>query len=219
MTAFRARLRLWRVPRVLGWSAAVLATGALLADLGGSPVSLGAALRAVAQGQDAVGALELAQWIREDRPGLRVIDVRDPVTFEEYGLLDAENVALANLAETRFRASDTIVVYSDGDTPAAQAVALLRTRGYRNAYYLRGGLTAWAHEVMQPELRADATPQEKEAFRAISELSRWFGGVPRTGVAGAPPLSPATTRLPARPAQPLRRGCGGAKPLRDQPYF
>jgi rhodanese-related sulfurtransferase len=190
----------------------VLALAALLADAAGTSSSE-AILRAAARAEDALDPLELAQWIREDRSGLRVIDVRDSAAFEAYGILTATNLPLEQLDELRPRVSETIVFYGQGDTPAAQAAMLLRMRGQRDAYYLRGGLEAWVTQVMQPELRAQATPEEQAAFRGIAELSRWFGGLPRTGVVGAPPIAARSARSPsARPLVPLRRGCAPRLP-------
>jgi len=199
-------------PRTLAGLAAVLAVAALLADAGRAGPT-GATLRALARAEDAVHPLELAQWIREDRPGLRVIDVRDSASFEAYGVLTASNLPLEKLNELPLRARETLVFYSDGDTPAAQAATLLRARGHRTAYYLNGGLEAWVTQVMQPELRAEATAEEQAAFREIAELSRWFGGVPRTGVPGAAPITALSARTaPARLVVPLRRGCAPRLP-------
>jgi rhodanese-related sulfurtransferase len=212
MSYIRAWLRTLREPRTLAWCAGLLGAAALLADVGG-PGNAAAIARAAAAAEDAVDPIELARWIREDRPGLRVIDVRDSAAFEAYGVLTAVNLPIEALDRLRPRADEILVFYGDGDTPAAQAATVLRMRGQRQAYYLRGGLIAWVEQVMQPELRAEATPGEVAAFREIAELSRWFGGLPRTGVVGAPPIQTRASRATgARPVVPLRRGCAPRLP-------
>lgn len=178
------------------WLTRGLATAALtlglLAPLAGSPyranhaaIDVAALARTVAREEDHVTALELAQWIKDRRPGLRVLDVRSAEEYDRYHLPTAERLALDSLATTPFHVDDTLVLYSEGGAHSAQAWVFLRALGYRNVYFLRGGVYEWLEQVMNPTL-ADTTPAGRDAFSRAASLSRYFGGVPRSDVRTRP---------------------------------
>ena len=60
-------------------------------------------------------------------------------------------------------------MYSGGGAHAAQAWVLLRARGEREVFFLRGGIAEWLDEVMNPRNVPDS----------IAALSKYFGGFPR----------------------------------------
>ena len=216
-----------RERRIVRWLAVGALALGLLAPLAGNPyrashaaIDVPALARTVAREEDHVTALELAQWIKDRRPGLRVLDVRSPEEFERYHLPTAERLPLDSLATVPFHADDTLVLYSEGGAHAAQAWVFLRALGYRNVYFLRGGLYEWLEQVMDPTL-ADTTAAAREAFSRAATLSRYFGGVPRSDI--RPPIEesialPGAARatsavpLPARTTTARidavrRRGC------------
>ncbi|MEA2492037.1 MAG: hypothetical protein QOH21_3829 [Acidobacteriota bacterium] len=165
-----------------------LAAGALAA-VSGSPfraeratIDVAQLAHAVAVEEDHVTALELAQWIRDRKPGLRIIDLRTAAEFAEYHVPRAERIAFEQLLGTPFRPTETIVLISDGGAHAAQAWVFLRALGHRDVYFLRGGLGEWLDEVMSPSKPTD--------------LTRYFGGMPRPHANGA--VTAETIR---------RRGC------------
>lgn len=175
-------------PRRLAIAAGALG---LLAPFAGSPyaarhgrIDVDALARAVEREDDHVTAVELARWIRERRAGLRVVDVRTAPDFDEYHLPGAERIPLAALSKTPFRRDETIVLYSDGGAHAAQGWVLLRALGLTRVFFLRGGLSEWLDDVMNPVLAADAAPAERARFDSVAEVSRYFGGVPRKGETG-----------------------------------
>ena len=193
-----------------------LGAGALLlglaAPFAGSPylpaqggIDVDGLARIIASGEDHVTASELANWIRDRKPNLRVIDVRDVDAFAAYSIPTAENIPIDRLAHTSFSKEDTIVLYSEGGAHAGQAWVLLRALGLTKVYFIAGGMVDWHEEIMTPELPADATEEEKRAFEARAELSRYFGGEPQIGPArGEASVKPAAER--ARPVA-RRRGC------------
>lgn len=192
--------------------ASVAALAGVLAAVAGSPaprerpavpasrtgVDVTRLAAAVAHEKDHITALELAEWIRGRRPGLRIIDLRSSGDFDTYHLPRAENLSIESVVSTPFRPDETVVLISDGGAHAAQAWVLLQTLGHRNVYLLRGGLGEWLAEVMNPVLPVNASPEATAAFRRASELSRYFGGVPRN--APAVPSQPDATAV-------QRRGC------------
>jgi rhodanese-related sulfurtransferase len=181
--------------RALAYGAAALA---LCAAFAGSPhrnerapVDVAALAQEVARETDHVTAIELAQWIRDRKPGLRVIDLRTAAEFAEYRIPKAERIAITDLPATRFASNETIVLVSDGGAHAAQAWVFLRTLGHARVFFLRGGLHEWLDDVMNP-----AQP---------SELTRYFGGMPRMGEPSGMEVGEESARTRAQALR--RRGC------------
>jgi rhodanese-related sulfurtransferase len=215
--------------RVARWLGGVALTLALLAPFAGSPyasshgrIDVASLARMVAREEDHVTALELAQWIKDRRPGLRIIDVRSTEEYGAYHVPRAEHVALDSLATAPFRSDETVVLYSEGGAHAAQGWVFLRALGYQKVFFLRGGVYEWLEQVMNPTL-GDTTPAARDAFAHAAILSRYFGGVPRSDLvpsrreeAIAIPTGDSLHRsavpLPARSTdarilQVRRRGC------------
>jgi len=131
-----------------------------------------------------VAPVELAEWIRDRKPNLRVVDVRSEAEFDEYHLPRAERFT----SSTAFAPDDTIVFVAGGERSV-----------HRDVYVLRGGVHAWIDEVMNPTITADAPPSTRAAYERASIVSRYFGGVPRV-----------VDKLPAARANATavrRRGC------------
>ena len=198
----------------------LLVTGAALALLaaavGGSRGGTTAAVdpatlaREIEHEDDHVTALELAQWIRERKSGLRVLDVRSDSEFQEFHIPSAERVPLPELAKLKPVAGETLVLYSEGGAHAAQGWVLLRGLGHKQVYFLRGGLLDWMDDVMNPSLPEQTGKVAADSARnRIAELSRYFGGMPRVGLAPNatnPAGAPAPTAA-AAVARVKRRGC------------
>jgi rhodanese-related sulfurtransferase len=191
-----------RTHRLLAGVAAVLAIGALAAGDPGARVDVDALARTVEAEEDHVDALELAEWIRDRRPNLRVVDVRSAADFSAFHIPTAQHLPLTAVVRAGFRPDETVVIYSEGGTHAAQAWFLLRAAGVEKVYFLRGGLYEWMTEVMSPILPSDATPSQRAGFARAAEISRYFGGMPRIGAASSSATidgDPAA-ELPARDA-------------------
>ena len=162
------------------------------APLAGSPYAeSGSALdidelsRAVERGDDHIDAIELAQWIKDRRPGLRVIDLRSQAAFDEGHIPGAEYMPMTGLSTATFKPEETIVLYSEGGAHAGQAWVFLRARGLRQVFFLRSGAYEWAEQVMSPMLPVNATAAERAAFERIVPLSQYFDGRPRRNVSRA----------------------------------
>ena len=88
--------------------------------------------RIVEHEEDHVTAVELAKWIRDDKPGLRVIDIRSGQRVRRISTFPAHvALPLAEIARMPLDSAATYVFYSEGGTHAAQAWFLLRARGRR----------------------------------------------------------------------------------------
>jgi rhodanese-related sulfurtransferase len=189
----------------------------LAAPFAGSPylpargrIDLNDIARVIAKGEDHVAPLQLAGWIRDRKPKLRVIDVRSAVEFADYSIPTAENIPLELLPHASFAPDEVLVLYSEGGAHAAQAWMMLRAMGHRNVYFIGGGLVDWYWDVMSPVLPPHASLEEQAAFARMEELSRYFGGVPQLGLSSSETSrtsSSASREKTPRIANIRRRGC------------
>jgi rhodanese-related sulfurtransferase len=148
----------------------------------------------IAEEGDHVAASELAGWIVAGRSDYRLIDLRSEKEYGEYHIPTAESVTLTALPDSALLANEKIVLYSEGGIHASQAWMLLRAKGFKGAYTLKGGLDQWKDDVLFPALAENATPQERARFERAVALAKFFGGAPRTGGAQA-----AAARMPEMP--------------------
>jgi len=200
--------------RILG--AAALALGVAAPFAGARPaaepapgaIDTAALARMVAAQEDHVSALQLARWIRDRRPGLRVIDVRSPAEFARFSIPTAENMPIEHVPGAHFRDDETVVLYSEGGAHAAQAWVFLKAAGVRNVMFVAGGLGDWFDEVMNPVVPAAPSPAEAAQVADVTELSTYFGGTPRAAPAGgAAPAAAADRDTANLIASARRRGC------------
>jgi rhodanese-related sulfurtransferase len=168
-------------------------------------VDVNALARIVEHEDDHVTAVELAEWIKDRHAHLRVIDVRPTADFDAYHVPNAEHVELDELSRAHSAKTDTIVLYSEGGAHAAQGWIFLRALGYDHVYFLRGGVLDWLEQVMNPTLAIDASAKDSVEFHRAATVSRYFGGVPRTGVtANESTTNTSSTTVITRTR---RRGC------------
>jgi rhodanese-related sulfurtransferase len=192
--------------RVLVVIAVVCAVSAALlgsSTPNGTHVTMRALAEQIEREDDHVTGLELAEWIRARKPGLRVIDVRSDSEYAEYHIPSAERIALADVPKLAPVNDETLVLYSGGGAHAAQAWVLLKASGHDRVYFLRGGLLEWMDDVMNPVLPATAD----SLSRKTSELSRYFGGVPRVGTVPLPTSNVRQSGTASAVARLRRRGC------------
>ncbi len=173
-----AQGRWWR-PRTPETVTLTLALAFPLASRGAvTPATVGTIAAEISREQDHVDPLDLAEWIRSRKAGLRVIDVREGLDTSAYLIPGAESVPLDRLGDLRVAPDDQVVLYSDGGAHAAQAWVLLRARGLRNVKVLKDGLAAWEDEVLSPSPPTVQADSAQVRFKRARELSLWFGGHP-----------------------------------------
>lgn len=171
---------------------------------------------AMARGTDQVDAATLADWIVQGRADFRVVDLRPAAAYAEYHIPPAENITVAALGESSLLRNEKVILYADDGARAAQAWMLLKARGYRGVYLLRGGLEAWKSTVLFPRIPEDATPAQMVEFAKRREVSKYFGGTPQAvgdstvaaPVAQLPKLTmPAPSAAAAAPKKKKKEGC------------
>lgn len=155
---------------------------------------------------------EVAAFLVEDNPVIRLIDIRSPEEFQAFHLPGAVNLPMTDLLNSDYRYlidQDLLlnVFYSNGSVKANEAWMITRQLGYRNNYVLEGGLNYWAEVIMNPERPASTSPDDEIArYNFRMGASKALGG--DAGAETAPadvaaPL-PAITKRPAK-----QRASGG----------
>jgi rhodanese-related sulfurtransferase len=135
---------------------------------------------AMATGADQVGVTTLADWIIQGKSNFRVVDLRKETAYAEYHIPPAENIPVAGLAQSSLLHNEKIILYADDGARAAQAWMLLKARGYKGAYILRGGLETWKDSILFPRVPENPTPAQVVEFARTREVSRFFGGTPQS---------------------------------------
>jgi uncharacterized protein len=163
---------------------------------------------------DHVTAGELAGWIVAGRSDYRLMDLRSDKEYAQYHIPTAENVTLTSLPDFPILANEKIVLYSEGGIHAYQAWMLLRAKGFKGVYTLKGGLDQWKDDVLFPALAENATPQERARFERQAALARFFGGSPRTG--GAQTAAAKAPEMPKVEAPVAAAGPASAPPKKKK---
>jgi rhodanese-related sulfurtransferase len=198
------------------WLAAVAGALAAVALAAGEPYPAERA-PAIARDVSFVTAVDVARWIRNGQPGVRIVDVRDDSLFAAYHIPGAERFALDELPGRAWGRDENVVVYAEDDRKATRAAMELRSRGVTHAHVLRGGLLSWVDEIVEPRLAplpVSATPDDQAARREQLELSRYFGGTPVVSPSGGKGTAGSGERVrtgaaseAAAVARTIRRGC------------
>lgn len=101
-----------------------------------------------------VDAPELAKWVEEKHPNMRVIDVRGMGEIASGTVSGAEAVPLHTLPVklNEFSRDEKLVFICRSGARSAQACMFFQQQGYENVFNLRGGMLGW----MQSGLQASA---------------------------------------------------------------
>ncbi len=209
--------------RRAGFLLVLLGTGALIVGNPGESASISIDPQELAEivhrEVDHISPDELADWIIQGKKDYRLIDLRPESEYTLYHIPGAECVPITGLASAGLLRNEKIVLYSEGGIHSAQAWFLLRARGYRGVYLLRGGLDAWKDEVLFPALPPGASPADELAFEKRKKVSMFFGGIPQTGTTDEPatpafimpkmqsPSGPPATPSAGKPKNKKKEGC------------
>lgn len=164
---------------------------------------------------DHITVQELAEWIIKGKIDFRLLDLRPEKDFSEYHIPQSENIQITEILDKGIQRNEKIILYSDGGIHSAQAWFLLKAQKYKGVYILLGGLEEWKENILFPSLSMNASSEEKAMFEKQKEISKYFGGTPRSGnteVAQANILmpkitSPAVTVSPSGGKKKKKEGC------------
>jgi rhodanese-related sulfurtransferase len=129
-----------------------------------------------------ISAPQLADRIIQRSGDQRIFDLRPQPAFEQFHIPSASRITVDELARTSIAPQTSVVLYGDARRTVSAAVRVLQTRGHRDFRVLREGMHEWLARVHEPRLAVDATPAERAEFERAAALSRFFGGLPRSGV-------------------------------------
>ncbi|MBS4035557.1 MAG: rhodanese-like domain-containing protein [Ignavibacterium sp.] len=132
----------------------------------------------ISKGADHIEVEELADWIIQGKMDYRLLDLRDDKSFNEYHIPTAENVPLSELMNYQIERNEKVIIYSEGGIHSSQAWFLLKSKGYKSAYFIIGGLDEWKDEILFPSAPADSTSESLAQFNKMKEVSKFFGGSP-----------------------------------------
>lgn len=175
---------------------------------------------AVQRGADRIDVAELADWIMTGRADYRLIDLRPEKAYAEYHLPGAENIPLATLPDAELLRNEKLVLYAEDGVKASQGWFLLKAKGFKGVYMVKGGLDQWKSEVLYPVLGQADTAEAIIANAKRAAISTHFGGTPRTmgdqASAAATPeaaaAAPAAVATPVPPsAAPVRKTAAAPK--------
>ncbi|MFH0990016.1 MAG: rhodanese-like domain-containing protein [bacterium] len=158
---------------------------------------------------DHIGVESLADWIIQGKSDYRLIDLRSEKEYAEYHIPTAEQITLTGLESAPLLRSEKLVLYSEGGIHSAQAWMLLRAKGYKGVYMLRGGLEEWKDKILFPRIPENSTPELLVEFNKTREVSKYFGGTPQSGSAegkNSPALSMPKLEMPSSGAAPALGG-------------
>ena len=161
------------------------------------PVEMG---RRIAEKGDQVAPSDLAQWIVEQQADFQLVDIRSTEEFQAGHIPGAVNLPLEELLRRSSLAAlprdRSIVLYSNGQSHAAQAWLVLKAAGVE-ALILEGGLNAWSRDVLNP--------QPPPPGASDDEILRYTQAAAAAGYLGG--AAPATTATAAKSSP-----SGGFKP-------
>ena len=152
--------------KILAVSAILLSAFALIA---GNPFS---------SKKSFINPEQFADSLIARKQNLRVIDLRSFESFEKYHIPTSSNFNLAGLNFASLNKNDMIVFYSGRDNDSKTVQYEFEKKGFKNVYFLKGGIDGWMNKVIFPVLPQNASETEKEEFKKVERRSMYFGGQP-----------------------------------------
>ncbi|MCL4707896.1 rhodanese-like domain-containing protein [bacterium] len=162
---------------------------------------------------DHLTAEELAKWLIDKKPDLLVVDMRSAEEFAQYHIPGAVNIPFNKLfepeAQETMAGDNTIVLYSNGGTHAAQAWVLLKQLGIES-FVLLGGLNYWTEAILNPkapnELVADSEILKYQFQKSASGYFAPGGTVSASADSSRAPAKPKV-QIDAKQKKKARAGC------------
>lgn len=104
---------------------------------------------------DAISPDELGHLIIDKDPQIRIVDLRQPEEYKAFHIKSAINIPMQKLLDSElldeFDPEKRLVLYTNENTMAIHAQALLRQYGLRNVSVLLGGVNLWKKTYDDPK--------------------------------------------------------------------
>lgn len=110
-----------------------------------------------------VGGYSLITWFRQKRAvvtltqeefiagyrKVQLIDVRESADFENGHILGARNIPLSQLKSRliEIRPDKPVYLYAQSEVVSGRAALLLKKKGYKELYHLKGGFKMWTGKI------------------------------------------------------------------------
>ena len=126
---------------------------------------------------------DLADYLINQDPSIKIIDVRDEDAFMDFTLPGAELVTLSELeGDFEFLNEECeikkLVFISNSGILAEKAWLLSRLQGCKSGYVLKGGLNEWVEKIMQPEEPSEGDPASVwELYNRRIGARNYFAGI------------------------------------------
>lgn len=162
---------------------------------------------------DHIAAEELAKWLIDKKPDLVVVDMRSAEEFAQYHIPGAVNIPFHKLFEAEahetLSTGNTIVLYSNGGTHAAQAWVLLKQMAVES-HVLLGGLNYWVEAILNPAPPSNlAADSEILKYQFQKSASGYFAPGGAIAAPADSAINPVKPKVQIRPGQKkkARAGC------------
>ncbi len=125
---------------------------------------------------------QVADWLINKDPSLRLVDVRDHSAFDTFTLPGAVNIPLDKILAPENRElldceRYTVVFFSNDDLTAEHAWQLSRRNGCKSAYVMQGGLNEWTATIFDPQEPGElASAEELELYQFRRAVCQYFIG-------------------------------------------
>ncbi len=138
---------------------------------------------------DFIEARQLANLIISKNNDFLIFDLRNEEKYNKYHIPPAKNYKELNLLGTELNSgSNTIILYDQDQKRASEKWLGLKEANQNNVYLLRGGIKAWANEVLFPDL-TNQNNLDSDTIEIIKKMSLYFGGKPKFNSIGKGILS------------------------------
>lgn len=96
----------------------------------------------------AVTALTQEEFIAGYRK-VQLIDVRESSDFENGHILGARNIPLTQMKArlVEIRSDKPVYLYAQSEVVSGRAALLLKKKGYKELYHLKGGFKMWTGKI------------------------------------------------------------------------
>lgn len=160
----------------------------------------------------------LADAIIQGDTDFILYDLRDPKDYTAYNITDGKTIGSTNIqiASPEFESiprNENIILYAQDGSVAAQALIILKAKGYPSVRALKGGVDAWMSQIIFPPKPAETSKAALQAFAKKVVVAKYFGGKAADsstdkGVKKAPTIAPPTITTPkAGGKRAPREGC------------